>query len=848
MLKMLLAGCACLAPLALAAAANAQAGPSPGSAGPGPTTATPSPPAPGQPTRSITSAQEGSTVTEVVVTAQKRVQNLQDVPVVVTVVNTKQLQDANVHDIKDLTILTSGLTVTSTGSDTSTTARIRGIGTVSDNIGLEDQVGIVIDGVERPRNGVAFNDLGELSDIEVLKGPQGTLFGANATAGVILVNSARPSFAPGADAEADFGNYSSRGGSASVTGPIFGDTLAGRLYIAGRSRDGFYHVDNPEGPSPPGQGDEHLYTARGQLLWKPTPTFDVNFIADYTKRNDHTGGSVPILNGLPSEVLNAIQPGATAVTPAPTKFVSYDNIANIENITDKGLSTEAHWTTPILNGAVVTSITGFRDYKDQSGSADTDATGADLLRGEVGTYTEFHQFTQELRYGGHTDRLDWLVGGYFKNEGLSLGNGVDYGTQYDQYLSALFSTLAPQFGPNGFNLLGGIANPATAFPAGQGTSDTYHQNETEESLFTQETYKILPKLEFTAGFRYTWDNKHLNSNYSNPNGSSAGCADAKRSLTPVGFALDSFASFYCAITNNIYDNLHDKQAEESSAPTGTAKLAYKFDRNLLVYGSYSRGYLVGGFNLARTFNASASGVPNANPFTVDLDTSFRPTFVNAYEVGEKASLFGRRLTLDGALFYQDYSDFQLNTFNGLFFVVTSVPSVVSRGAELSSTYQPTTGLSFNAGLTYADTYFPDSNDNKGVLNTPSGLERLPGHRLSLAPLYSVTWGGAYTRPVVRDLWLNLALDAKYSSSYNTGSDLDPAKFQQGFQLWDGTVGIGPHDGRWNVSLYAQNLFNTRYYQVAFNGALTTLGAPGLNTYNAFLGNPRTFGVTLRGKF
>ena len=282
MLKTFLVGCACLAPLAFAAAAHAQPGGPPGaptgSTSPA-ATATPSPPTPTSPTQSTAAPQQGSTVTEVVVTAQKRVQNLQDVPVVVQVVNTKQLQDAHVRDIKDLTTLTSGLTVTSTGSNASTTARIRGIGTVSDNIGLEDQVGIVIDGVERPRNGVAFNDLGELSDIEVLKGPQGTLFGANTTAGVIAITSARPSFDFGANAEADFGNYGYRGGSVAVTGPIAGDTLAGRLYIAGRERDGFYRVDDAQGSPPPRLNDEHLYTIRGQLLWKPTSDFDANLIA-----------------------------------------------------------------------------------------------------------------------------------------------------------------------------------------------------------------------------------------------------------------------------------------------------------------------------------------------------------------------------------------------------------------------------------------------------------------------------------------------------------------------------------------------------------------------------------------
>src|SRR5207237_567876 len=159
--------------------------------------------------------------------AQKREQNLQDVPIVVTTVNAQQLRDAGVRDIKDLTIVTPGLTVTTTSSAAVTTARIRGIGTVGDNVGLESSVGIVIDDVYRPRNGVAFTDLGELERIEVLKGPQGTLFGKNTTAGVVNVITRKPDFEFGATSEAQVGNFGAFGASTSVTGPLSGDTLAG---------------------------------------------------------------------------------------------------------------------------------------------------------------------------------------------------------------------------------------------------------------------------------------------------------------------------------------------------------------------------------------------------------------------------------------------------------------------------------------------------------------------------------------------------------------------------------------------------------------------------------------------
>jgi len=179
-------------------------------------------------------AADENTVDSIIVTANKREQNLQDVPATVTALSSELLQDSGVKDIKDLTILTPGLTVTSTSNETVTTARIRGVGTVGDNPGLESSVGIVIDGVYRPRNGVSFGDLGELQRIEVLKGPQGTLFGKNTSAGVINILSAEPKFDFGGTGELTVGNYGAVGAAVSVTGPVLGDNVAGRLFFARR--------------------------------------------------------------------------------------------------------------------------------------------------------------------------------------------------------------------------------------------------------------------------------------------------------------------------------------------------------------------------------------------------------------------------------------------------------------------------------------------------------------------------------------------------------------------------------------------------------------------------------------
>jgi iron complex outermembrane recepter protein len=187
-------------------------------------------------------------LTEIIVTAQKREQNIQDVPISVIALSAQQLKDSGVYDIKDMTALTPGLTVTSTTDENSTTARIRGIGTVGDNPGLESSVGVVIDGVYRPRNGVGFGNLGEIEQIEVLEGPQGELFGKNNDAGVINITTKRPSTTFGATAEISAGNFNDREASASVTGPV-GSMSAARLYVGYQRRDGWLDVVTGAGPN-----------------------------------------------------------------------------------------------------------------------------------------------------------------------------------------------------------------------------------------------------------------------------------------------------------------------------------------------------------------------------------------------------------------------------------------------------------------------------------------------------------------------------------------------------------------------------------------------------------------------
>jgi outer membrane receptor protein involved in Fe transport len=259
--------------------------------------------------------------------------------VVVTALSQEMLDDNGVRDIKDLQQIVPGLTVTSTQSESQTVARIRGVGTVGDNAGLESSVGIVIDGVYRPRNGVGFTDLGELERIEVLKGPQGTLFGKNTSAGVINVITQRPTYQQHAEAEVTIGNYGIFGVSGSYN-DSFNDRAAFRLYAAKRKRDGYLDVHTGSGPRTEKEDqDQNFHTFRGQLLLEPTDTLKILLSGDFSNRDENCCGSVTTIRGPTAAIIDALS-SDTGVIPVadPYSRQAWSNRGTAQYIKDQGVS------------------------------------------------------------------------------------------------------------------------------------------------------------------------------------------------------------------------------------------------------------------------------------------------------------------------------------------------------------------------------------------------------------------------------------------------------------------------------------------------------------------------------
>ena len=846
--------------------------------------------------------EQPTTLSTLVVTAQKREEALQDVPISVTVMDEQLLQDTGVRDIKDMQILVPGLTVTSTQNEAITTARIRGIGTVGDNVGLESSVGVVIDGVYRPRNSVGFGDLGQIERIEVLKGPQGTVFGKNTSAGVINVVTRRPSYTQSAEAEITVGNYGAMGVAGSYNDAL-GDNAAFSVYAAKRKRDGWMDVETGAGPRTEDEDyDQNFHTLRGKLLLEPTDTLNILFSGDFTNRDENCCTAVQTVVGQSAMVLNAVAGHQAVAAPGDDPFdrVAYSNRPTSQQIKDGGFSAEVNWDNDWFGGATLTSITAVRDWEAVNG-LDYDFSTADILYrnpDEDESFTGFETFSQEFRLTGSTERLDWMVGVFYSDEDLERTETYRVGAHYEPYVSSLITNLvlgsvagqlAPMFPPG--TPVVDMSNPhlflseASGQPfgtnfAGLGAHDRYSQNSESLAFFTNNTWHASDQLDLTVGFRYSRDKKELTSTYTNPNGSigcgsmltnQAAVAAAVASRIPVfgflppdaqaailGGAAPQIIGYSCLPwANALHHGRSTVQESDDKEWSGTLKAAYRWNDNVMTYGSFARGYKAGGFNMDRVQSADGNSASGAGIMPVN-DTSFDGEFVDSFELGAKTTWADGSLLLNATLFHQEYEDFQLNSFLGTSFVVRSIPKVTSSGIDAELLWQPAAvpGLMLQGGMMYAETEFgsdiPGPDFQVGTpLSTSGALYKLPGATMPFAPEWSGSLSATYEWDFSSNLVGRFNIGAKYMGDYNTGSDLDVEKHQDSYTVVNARFGIGRSDNRWMVELWGTNVTDTEYLQVGFDGPLQNLfpdpGNP-FNTYNAFPAAPRMYGVTLRIRY
>ena len=869
---------------------------------------------------------------DIVVVAQGRAQLLSDVPVAVSAVTAESLQNSGANDIRQLNQLAPSLLVSSTGNEANGSARIRGIGTVGDNPGLESSVAVFIDGVYRSRSGIGLNELGEIDRVEVLRGPQGTLGGRNASAGLISIFSVKPSFTFGGNAEASAGNYGYVRLSGGLTGPI-SQTLAARIDGVYVHRDGFYHdVTNDVDVN-----NRERYFLRGQLLWEPTNDLSFRLIGDYTHRTERCCGATYVdrtVNPYIGDLNEVASPLSTGSLPPSTG----NNIINVLRdlgeplvafnqgysrdiyvtpgrtygglTTDGGVSLEAKWD---VGNVTVTSITAYREYYNSQAS-DTDYSRVDILYradDNDNQYRQFHTLTQEIRLQGSLfdDKLDWLIGGFYTNEQLQVVDNLKFGNQYGRFATCrLFSGggLAGLYSPTSPGCL--AARPA-AFGAASpviyaavdaldslnnrgSTRDVYNQVSNNFAFFTHDIIHLTDTLDITLGLRWTKDTKHFNATFGNnntvctANQAALGSFLTNPSLAAIagGIIGLSCQGNSTAELNGV--SINSRRSEDEF--TGTAIVSWKPIDDLLVYASYSRGYKAGGFNLDRSALkspiASFASVGGAQSLVGNLQ--FDPELVDSYEIGAKYATGPFSLSL--AAFRQEFTNFQLNTFNGTVFLVQTINGcntnlgttdsdtsattgacaanqtsygVVAQGVEAEAALVPARDFRVTAGLTYTDTgYQNDLVGNRNGTPLDPALRLLPGRNLSNAPQIVATTSVAWT-PELGNSGIHALfyVDGRLSSDYNTGSDLFLQKNQDGLFLMNARVGLRGPEEKWAVELWVQNLTNTDYAQVAFNtpfqagatgsGFTDATNYPaGRQLFSQFLAEPRTFGATIRTRF
>ena len=327
------------------------------------------------------------TANAIVVTAQGRSQLLSDVPVAISAVSAETLQNSGANDIRQLNQVAPSLLVSSTGSEANGSARIRGIGTVGDNPGLESSVPVFIDGVYRSRSGIGLNELGEIDRVEVQRGPQGTLGGRNSSAGLISIYSKKPDFTFGANGEITYGNYDYWRLAGSITGPIT-DTLAARLDGVWVKRDGFYNDTNNNRDI----NNRDRYFLRGQLLFEPTEALTIRLIGDYDKIDENCCIAGNVIAGPTVAITNALAGGTSVDANNPFSYRVYNNFLSSNLIKNYGGSGQIDYD---LGNMSLTSISAYREVRSNT-NQDSDFTSADLI-GQKSDDTAINTFTQELR-------------------------------------------------------------------------------------------------------------------------------------------------------------------------------------------------------------------------------------------------------------------------------------------------------------------------------------------------------------------------------------------------------------------------------------------------------------------
>ncbi len=715
-------------------------------------------------------ADEAGSGNEIVVTATKREQTLQDVPIAVSVTTAETIERAQVRDLKDLATLVPSLRVSEHQTSTQTDFIIRGFGNGANNAGIEPSVGVFVDGVYRSRSAAQITDLPDVQRIEVLRGPQSTLFGKNASAGVVSIITQKPKFTFGGNVEASYGKYNALVLKGLVTGPL-SENVAASLAAGYNRRDGF--IVNPITGGK--INDRNRWFIRGQLLFQPHDGLSVRLIGDYSKVNEACCAAESVQVGARTGILtSALIGGKVNAASDPFGGVFYANFDPTNSVENYGLSGQIDYE---VGPMTVTSITAYRQSKTLA-DFDPDFTSADLLRGANIGRVGIKTFTQELRLQANfVDRVNVLLGGFYFHENVDQGTDIRWGTSARPYFDAIVR------GGSGnalnFALLEGTfgaleGNPAKYigqfFAAGQSFSETDTLNDNNFSIFSQIDFKVTDRLTLTGGINYTNDKKRFsdvivtNDVFGALNldaaqyapfrnqllfqgalasqvGTALGLGRSATAAEIGGFAVANNATYNAIVAGSTafaaanqnnpaanplnalgsalqifrpylgIPNVVEPGRTSDDKFTYTARVAFDASDNINVYASFSTGYKASSINLSRDSRPTISNraaIEAAGIGVVNQKYGSRFAGPESSTVYE-AGIKGswRNASVNIAVFHQSIKGFQANNFNGLGFDLSNAGKQSVRGFEIEGMFRPVPELTINGGLTYLDPKYDD---------------------------------------------------------------------------------------------------------------------------------------------
>jgi outer membrane receptor protein involved in Fe transport len=844
-----------------------------------------------------------NTGNEIVVTATKREKTLQDTPVAVSVTTAETVERAQIRDIADLQSVVPSLRVSQLQSSFSTTFSVRGFGTDGNNLGLEPSVAVFVDGVYRSRAIAQISDLPNLQRVEVLRGPQSTLFGKNASAGVISIVSKPPSFKFEGNLEASYGNYNAFVAKGYVSGPI-SENFAASIAGGYNRRDGFitnaFNGDD--------LNDRNRWFTRGQLLFDNADNLKVRIIGDYDELDEKCCGVVNLARSAETGAIEALG-GKVSDFRTPFADTVYSDVVPSNKVKNWGISGQVDYT---FGNVGLTSISAYRNSR-LTANQDVDFSSARLASGAQIGDADINTFTQELRLASNFDgMLNFLVGGYYFNEKLKVKDSIVYGPDFRPYANLLVQgatggrlnvpTLEALFG----------AAPGTYFAAGQGFFNDFHQDNEAYSLFGQVDLDLTDRLTVTLGANYTHDAKDVTSNGVSTDAfsavdlvtSGAGVVRNQVIATQVGAALGlpagtlanaaqigAFAAAQPAIFGQInagataYANANatnpavnsflglrpfqflppilniPNAVEDGKSRDGDwsyiARVAYEVSDTLNMYASYATGFKASSFNLSRDSRplpadyaqivAQGLATPNLVP-----GTRFAlPENSEVYELGLKGS-WGRIAAANLTFFRQSIDNFQENTFVGSSFVLSNAGKQRTDGIEFDGFVKPTRELTLSLAMTYLDAKFVS------FVGSPVGdLSGQP--REGVHPI-SASFGAQWDKDLANGDRIVLRGDYQYEGEVqiNNGltnyiatnangtpnylpAQLEAAKYRRGVNNLNASITYALDMGL-EFTLWGRNITDDRYITTIFPSVAQGRSVSG------YLNMPATYGGTIRYRF